>query len=95
MSAPTGTGAYNGSASEYTILSLADPRHFQRRINVPVIRSTAFPNRKHIFAVVMEPGVMSSAQPSDPQWLFVLIVMGVDSFDTAHFTSFPIDLTCL
>jgi hypothetical protein len=43
----------------------------------------------------MEPGMMSSAQPSDHQWLLVLIVMGVNGFDTANFTSFPINLACL
>jgi hypothetical protein len=53
------------------------------------------PDWKHVFAVVMEPGVMAAAQPTDRQWLLVLIVMGVDSFDTANFASLSIDLTCL
>jgi hypothetical protein len=43
----------------------------------------------------MEPGVMPTAQPSDVQRLLVLIVMGVDGFNTANFTSLPINLSCL
>ncbi|TWB45532.1 hypothetical protein FBZ98_1152 [Rhizobium sp. ERR 922] len=39
--------------------------------------------------------MMSSAQPSNRQWLLVLIVMGVDSFDAADFASLSIDLTRL
>lgn len=55
----------------------------------------AFPDWKHVFAVLMEPGVMAAAQPSDHQRLLVLIVRGVGGFDTANFTSFPINLACL
>ncbi|KQV78106.1 hypothetical protein ASC90_27335 [Rhizobium sp. Root1220] len=43
----------------------------------------------------MKPGVMSSAQPPDPQRLVVLVMMGINSVAPADFTCLLFQLACL
>jgi hypothetical protein len=46
---------------------------------------------KHVFAVVMQPCMMATAQPADFQRLVVVIVMRINRFDAANLTALLVE----
>jgi hypothetical protein len=67
--------------------------HAYREASSLAASSAGTVDRKHVLSIMVEPNVVSSAKPTHLKRLVILVVMCVNSFNSADFAGFLVKLT--